>query len=267
MKKFLLFVSAVILSLFLFNNKAYAQVNFPDNLIRIPFSDYYFEQTHQYTYEYTVEYILEDYLIFNLDEIDYYFITKDNQYFRKPLDNRFHSYELEDLETWVDYDTRGTLIVLRITVDKRYIDDNYGGPFDYQNILQFFRDDSALYVNYYIPDANSYNRGFNDGREIGYNEGYEDGFYFGEQVGYDNGYSTGYNNGYNNGYNEGYGDGVRVTEPEAYQRGYDDGYNVASNNSLFKFTSNLHIWLVPAIIIVVIAGIFVGYRRERYGGD
>src|SRR5690606_2353692 len=112
MKKFLLFVSTVFLSLFLYNNKAYAQVNFPDNLIRIPFSAYYYERTHQYTYEYTVEYILNDYLIFNLEEIDYYFITKDNQYFRKPLDNVYHSYELEDIYTWVDYYTRGTLITL-----------------------------------------------------------------------------------------------------------------------------------------------------------
>ena len=266
MKKFLMFVSTVILSLFLVNNKVYAQ-EFPNNLLKLSYSAYYYEQTHQSTYEFTVEYILEDFLIFELEEIDYYFVSKLNNPFRKGYDNRFNTYELVDIYTWVDYDTRGTLVTLRVTVDIRDIDDNYGSPYNYQNVVPFFRDDSALYVNYYIPDPNAYNRGFNDGREIGYNEGYEDGFYFGEQTGYNNGYNTGYNSGYNIGYNDGYDDGVRVTEPEAYQRGYDDGYNTASNNALFKFTSNLHMWLVPAIIIVVIAGIFVGYRRERYGGD
>lgn len=267
MKKFLLFVSTVFLSLFIVNNKVYAQDDFPSNLVRIPYSAYYYEQTHQYTYEYTIEYIFDNYLIFELDENDYYFVTKSNGSFYKGYEPIQNSYEIVDIYTWVDQFTRGTLITLRVTVEKRLIEDYYGDPYDYQVVLPFFRDDTALYVNYYIPDPNAYNRGFNDGYDIGYSQGYDDGLQIGEQVGYDNGYSDGYSNGFNNGYNEGYGDGVRAIEPQAYQRGYDDGYEEATNKSSIKFMSNIQVWLVPAIIIVVIAGIFVGYRRERYGGD
>lgn len=265
MKKFLLFVSIVFFSLFIVNNKVYAQEDFPSNLLRLSFNGYEYEQTHQYSYEYTVEYILEDYLVFELDEIDYYFVTRIDARFYKGYLNAFSSYEVIDIYTWSDI-TRGTLITLRVTVEKDVIE-RYGNPYNYQDVLPFFRDDTALYINYYIPDPNAYNMGYNNGYEAGYNIGYDDGLQVGEQVGYDSGYSDGYSNGFNNGYNEGYGDGVRAAEPQAYQRGYDDGYEDASNTAVNKFTSNLHVWLVPAIIIVVIAGIFVGYRRERYGGE
>ncbi|MEM1974307.1 MAG: hypothetical protein QXN68_05920 [Thermoplasmata archaeon] len=82
-------------------------------------------------------------------------------------------------------------------------------------------------------------------------------------IGDSEGYNRGYNAGYSEGYNVGYRNGMLITEQEAYQRGYEDGINSA----VAKPLSNLHIWLVPAIIIVVIAGIFVGYRRERHWND
>ena len=263
MKKFILFISIVFLSLFLVNNKVYAQ-GYHDGLIKIPYSEFYFERTNQYTYEFTVEYLIYDVYIteHELDDT-YLFITNHYIKFRKGLDIVYDSYVLEDIYAWIDQFSMGTLFTLRVTVDKRLIDDYYG-----EDVLPFFRDNSALYVNYRISTVPSdYYRGYNDGYENGYSEGYDDGLQVGEQVGYDNGYSTGYDNGYNNGYNEGYGDGVRATEPQAYQRGYDDGYNKASNHAPIKFLSNIQVWLVPAIIIVVIAGIFVGYRRERHWND
>lgn len=268
MKKFLLFVSTVILSLLFVNNNAYAQ-ELPDVLIRAPYSDHYYERTNNDTYEYTVEYLFENIFIEEPDTIEYYFVTiYSNQPFYKGYYINNNSYFIE--EFYVESDQFGiyTLITLRVTVDIALIEDEYGTSNLYQDVIPFFRDDSALYIKYRIsPEPSEYYRGYNDGYEIGYNDGYNEGIQIGEQAGYDEGYSTGYNNGYNNGYNEGYGDGVRVTEPEAYQRGYDDGYEEATNTAVSKFTSNLHVWLVPAIIIVVIAGIFVGYRRERYGGD
>ena len=266
MKKLILFLSTIFSSLFLINNKVYAQEDFPSNLLRVSFNDYEYVQTHQYSYEYTVEYIFEDYLVFELDEIDYYFVTIIDARFYKGYLTNFSSYEVVDIYTWVDI-TRGTLITLRVTVEKDIIEGYYGNPYNYQDVLPLFRDDTALYINYYIPDPNAYNMGYNNGYEAGYNIGYDDGLQVGEQVGYDSGYSDGYSNGFNNGYNEGYGDGVRATEPQAYQRGYDDGYNEASNQAPIKFMSNIQVWLVPAIIIVIIAGIFVGYRRERYDSD
>ncbi len=51
-----------------------------------------------------------------------------------------------------------------------------------------------------------------------------------------------------------------------HDKGYDEGYDKGKEDVLkeppMSFVNNLHVWLVPAIIIVVIAGIFVGYRRE-----
>jgi len=93
---------------------------------------------------------------------------------------------------------------------------------------------------YRIGYDTGYNRGYTDGNEIGYERGYEDGY----EQGFDYGKTVEYEQGYNDGYNDGYSEGIK--EP---------------------FYSNFHVWIVPAIIIVVIAGIFVGYRRERYGGE
>lgn len=77
---------------------------------------------------------------------------------------------------------------------------------------------------------------------------------------------------YQQGYDKGFDDGVIVgrgeVTDEAYFIGYDDGYRDALKNAgVNKFYANFDKWIVPAIIIVVVAGIFVGYRRERYGNE
>ena len=283
MKKVLLFVSTVFFSLLFVNNKAYAQEEFPETLIKAPFNYFEHESTHQYTYEYTVEYLFVDHtILWELGEYDYHFIYKGSLRFDKGYDNRFNTYEIEDIETFVDYNHQYTLITLRVTIDKREIDDYYGYYYDYYDVLPFFRDDTALYIKYYtVPPSDAYYRGYTEGYERGYSEGYDDGLYVGEQAGYTEGYNDGYSDGledseayqrgyddgYDFGYLDGYFDGLDNADPLAYQRGYNDGYEEATNKSTIKFMSNIQVWLVPAIIIVVIAGIFVGYRRERYGGD
>lgn len=93
---------------------------------------------------------------------------------------------------------------------------------------------------YRIGYDNGYNRGYTEGNELGYEQGFEDGY----EQGFDYGKTVEYEHGYKDGYDDGFSDGIR--EP---------------------FFSNFHVWIVPAIIIVVVAGIFVGYRRERYWND
>ena len=279
MKKFLLFVSTVILSLLLVNNKVFAQ-EFPELLIKAPFNDYDYVSTHQYTYEYTVEYLFVDIMItWELEEYDYHFIYKGSLRFDKGYDNRFNTYEIIDKETFVDYYHQYTLITLRVTIDKREIDDYYGDYYDYYDVLPFFSDDTALYIKFYSTDPfDAYHRGYTDGYEIGYSDGYDDGLQVGEDAGYQAGYNEGYTDGleasdayerghrhgYTEGYMAGWFDGLDQADPMAYERGYNYGYDDGLKAATSKFQSNLHVWIVPAIIIVVIAGIFVGYRRERY---
>src|SRR5690606_17881378 len=230
----------------------------------------FYIQTNENTYEFYAYYGMYDVYIESLEEDEYFVIIDVFERYKKGLDRRTTSYEISDIfmfEPPYGY----TEIEVHFTVLKSIID-SYGG-FYLNNIEQFLNERVTLYVKY-IPGTDSieyqagyndgYNNGFDDGFQVGdqngfnrgYNVGYDEGYNEGHQDGQSEGYNIGYNFGYNNGYNRGYNDGVRATEPEAYQRGYDDGYEDASSTAINKFTSNLHVWLVPAIIIVVIAGIF-----------
>ena len=99
----------------------------------------------------------------------------------------------------------------------------------------------------------------NDAYHMGYRNGYNYGYINGEEAGYERGFEEGYEQGFDDGktleYEDGYNDGYNI--------GYDDGLNASTS----KFTSNLHVWIVPAMIVVIVAGIFVGYRRERHWND
>lgn len=280
MKKFLMFVSAVILSLLFVNYKVQAQ-ELPDIVMKVPRIEdsLFYIQTNEKTYEFYADYVVVGVNIDSIEENEYFMVFDMFERFKKGLDRRTNSYELSQViprGTSVD---PWTQIEIRMTVLKSIIDE-YGG-FYLDNIDQFLNEVPTLYIKYHpLPDSIDYHAGYNDGYsngfddgfelgdqngfDRGYNVGYDEGYNEGHQVGQSEGYNTGYNFGYNNGYNRGYQDGVRVTEPQAYQRGYDDGYNEASNQAPIKFMSNLHVWLVPAIILVIVAGIFVGYRRERY---
>lgn len=251
MKKFILFVSTVILSSLMLINRVYAQsaqdpVGVPIYLRVFRFEGLQFIQSNENTSEYYVYYAAPVSIYEPTTETDYFLINYINVVFQKGLNRDTNSYEL--VSKLVEQSR--TRITLHVTVLKSLISDNYP-----TGVLPLFAQDSHLYVKFSDPSAEEYTRGYNDGYNNGYNQGYNQGYNVGR--------SEGLEDGYNNGYEEGYTDGVRVTEPEAYQRGYDDGLKATTS----KFTSNLHVWLVPAIIIVVVAGIFVGYRRERYGGE
>lgn len=138
-----------------------------------------------------------------------------------------------------------TRFVFRLTALKSFVDENYGNRYQFYNGISY---DMTFYI-LYAGDTSSidYNAGYNDG----YNEGRNQG------------YSSGFNDGYASGYNSGYNAGINVSQQEAYQKGYNDGLNDAYP----QFINKLDKWIVPAIIVVIVAGIFVGYRRERYGVD
>ena len=233
-----MFLSSLILTLLFVNNKIYAQET-PTTLNPVIYSTHNFYQQHPYTREYTVFYYTSIPVFGSIEEIEYVMTNKIGVTFVKGYDITTNSYELVDK---IVLTSGATEFTFRITI-QNLLDSSY------EDISQFFENDSVMYVSYYIEPINP-------DYEIGFRDGYERGVY----DGYTRGKSEGYNDGYNTGYNEGYGDGTRASQSEAYQQGYNDG-------ARSSFQSNLHKWLVPAIIIIVIAGIFVGYRRERYGGD
>ena len=218
MRKFLLFVTTVFLSLFLINNRTYAQVhNYPSTTIRVqnPFIFHMSENAN--TYEYHVIYLIYDvYLYDGLEEDDYFLVTYHYIPLHKGLNRNTNSYELIGVNA--DPVERGTEIDIRVTLLKSFVNDNYP-----DGIIPFFRDNSALYVTYSID--NQYNIGYNDGylagRDDGYNDGYQNGLSDGERIGYQDGYDAGHRDGYyagrSDGYNRGYNDG--------YDEGYEDGYN------------------------------------------
>ena len=250
MKKFLLFVSTVFFSLFLINNKVFAQ-EFTTYTYKLNPSSVSFVQENANTYEYRIYYNIFNDVYSGIDISNYYLVTNYYLQLERGINRNFNTYEITDVSSppQLSY----TIIELTVTLAKYFVNENYSNvPGDDNYIYNFFRDDSALYVSY-VGSSSS----------IDYYNGYDDGF----EVGRESGYSDGYNTGYNAGYNIGYNAGINVSQYEAYQRGYNDGYEYASNEAPKKFMSNLHVWIVPAVIVVVIAGIFVGYRRERHWND
>lgn len=228
---------------------------YPDITIKLNPSNVIFDQENEYTYEYRIYYNVSNNAYPGIDINEYFLIT----YFYTPmfrgLYRNFNSYEVTEVNSppQLPY----TIIELTVTLLKDFVDENYtNDPNDSNYIDNFFNNDSAFYVSY-IGNTSSIDY------STGYENGFNDGFNDGRVIGDSEGYNRGYNAGYSEGYNVGYRNGMLITEQEAYQRGYEDGINSA----VAKPLSNLHIWLVPAIIIVVIAGIFVGYRRERHWND
>lgn len=123
---------------------------------------------------------------------------------------------------------------------------------------------------WYLRDLGSsatYQSGYNDGFDEGYQTGTSDGYNSGVNTGYNSGYSQGHEDGYSegasdltsaysDGYISGYSDGL---DADAYQEGYTDG-------STSGFLGNFHLWIVPAIIVILVLGgvltIIAKKRRE-----
>ena len=268
MKKFLLFISTLILSLIFINNKTYAQVSqpeiikpevvqpekvqpeavwdYPNSLIykKLDYTSTQYLSEHTYTYEFFVYYRLDD--VFDTSGIgfyDYYLITNLDARFQKGLHRNTFSYELVSFTRHSNYST----FQFRITLLKTFVHEMGYTP---SSIItsEFFRHEVGMYIKYFA-DENSPD----------YHAGYNDGF----DVGYDRGHS----HGYTEGYMHGWFDGLDQADPMAYERGYNYGYDDGLKAATSKFQSNLDKWIVPAIIIVVVAGIFVGYRKERHWDD
>ena len=232
MKKVLLFISTVFLSLFLISNKTYAQVEeYPDYIRKVEFDDIIEFRENANTYEYLVSYF---YITANfpdgLEVNEYFMTTFHNILLRKGLNRNTNSYVLEDV--YFSFLRGGSIINIRVTLLKSFVNDNY--PDD---ISAFFIENSALYVIFTPTDySEAYNEGYNDGydegyydgRNDGYNEGYDDGRNDGYNEGYDEGRNDGYNEGYDDGYltgrNDGYNDGFDVGYNDGYDEGYIDGY-------------------------------------------
>lgn len=245
-KKTLIFLSTLILSLIFINNKVFAQ-EYPGTLLKLTYTSHEFYTERTNTYEYRVYYRIPVYIYGEKTEIDYYLINQVNLTFQKGTNQNTNAYYLFQKGFEPGY----TVFTFIITVEKTFINSFFVNPYE---VGRMFDEFTSIYVSYEAFD-DEYNRGYLDG----YNQGLEDGFADGYQVGYNNGKEAGFNEGYL----EGYDDGILEAGSEAYNKGYEDG----TKASISKFTANLHVWLVPAIIVVTVAGIFVGYRRERYGGD
>lgn len=245
-KKSLIFLSTLILSLIFINNKTFAQ-EYPGTLLKLTYTSHELYTENTNTYEYNVYYRVPVYIYGLPSEIEYFLMNNVNLVFQKGINRNTNSYYLFDKGFEPGY----TNFTFTITVEKTFINSYFANPYE---VSRMFDEFTAIYVPHEGLE-DDYNRGYLDG----YNQGLEDGFTDGYQVGYRNGKEAGFDEGYL----EGYDDGILEAGSEAYNKGYEDG----TKASISKFTANLHIWLVPAIIVVTVAGIFVGYRRERFDGD
>lgn len=248
MKKVLLLFSSLIFSLLLFNNKVYAQQLYPiypSVLMKINFSSVSFVQENQYTYEYLVYYTVFTNFYDDITDDDYYLIISHYIPLRKGINRNTNSYILEEIQPYPEFEY--TNFVIRVTLNKNFIIEN---DFSETDPTPFFRDYSAFYVLYF-GDTSSLDY------EAGYSRGYTEGYNRGNAEGYDEGYYNGYNAGYDTGHQEGYDYGHSV--------GYVEGFTKGQSTAISRFMSNFHLWIVPAIIVVMIAGIFVGIRRGRDG--
>lgn len=127
----------------------------------------------------------------------------------------------------------GNVVVVNITINKRSVDDYVEANIvDPQDQLEYWTV-TANYINEYFvayyAKTDTYETGYNDGRDDGFNDGYDvgynDGYNYGHQNGRDVGYNEGYNDGYNAGKDDGYNDGYNEGYDNGYNAGYNDGYN------------------------------------------
>ncbi len=241
MKKFILFFTGLIFSLSFYTNNVFAQdINIERVAVAYPNGepDYILivDDKPYFVYEQMVL-VLEG---INLDFTDLSTLGNYNSIIvlNLPIGSIItaSNWLNEDIEnpSYIYYHSQNNMIYI-YNIDDELIE-SFTGPYIYD-----------LVVMIPINDEESYNQGYN----YGYNMGHQDGY----SLGYDDGYDAGYDMGEADGYDRGYDEGVRVTEPQAYQAGYNKGAQEA-------FIANMHIWIVPAIILVIATGIFVGYRRK-----
>ena len=152
----------------------------------------------------------------------------------------------------------------------------------------------------YVADEN-YQKGFDDGYRTGYDSGsliatdtiYSDAYSTGmndmynngsDQYGYTQSASQDYQDGYNSGNTLGYNTGFTAGQDDIFNNGsfqagyilenaydYLSGYQVGSqqnvNAGVTNFLDDLHTWIVPAIIIVILLGGFTSIAAIKKRGD
>lgn len=264
MKKFLLLLVSIIPFTFLSFNKTYAQEQekYPNYIMKFTYrlGSIYLLQENVNTYEFQVNYDLENVCIQSITENEYFLINDVGINFRKGINRNTNSYVLAGLLCRTT--TNETSVTLHVTITKTLAND-YGYP-DYIMLEELFINDTALYVLYHTDYGSiDYQTGFTDGYEAGsedgfldgYNQGRDEGYNIGYNLGRSEGYNQGYDIGYDEGYDIGYDEGLKVSQSEAYNKGYNDG-------SKDSFLAKINTWLVPAIILVFIVGIFVTYRKR-----
>jgi len=218
--------------------KAQEEQIFPEVIMKVPYYHANHENTYTMTYEFIIQYRLDN-LIFplndNLNEYDYFLLVKTGLPIQKGITSTAlatPAYELEDIQIEDNY----TIFFVRIILPKQIVDSIYSGI---ENMLTFFRDDSAFYIKYDVYQYGydlGYMVGYGDGYERGLEEGYTEGYIVGYEKGSENGYNVGYEIGSENGYNVGYEIGYDEGHYDGYDLGYingrDEGYNNGYNAGL-----------------------------------
>lgn len=194
MKKFLLsFISVLLFSFLLINNKTNAQIT-PDVIIKTNYNSVSRQPDNQYTYEFTVFYIINgDYT--NITISDYYFIT--NQYIPivKGLNRILNSYEITNINYFEE--SNYTMFYVQVTLLKDLVDEEYSFNEESPNYIANFFSEAVFYVKYIYIEDDYYNIGFNAGYSEGYSQGLGDGRIEGYYEGSQEGYKQGYNDGFN----------------------------------------------------------------------
>jgi hypothetical protein len=181
----------------------------------------------------------------------------------------FDNNSMYDYMIWIDVSSSPTDYYLNIDINTDVTYPPNVTIYDYDVIVAYDN-----FITYMIPaysiitftaNASGGARYFdalyfrNIGRSSAEITGFTSGFGEGNTYGKSIGYNSGYNLGYNVGVSVGYGEGLLAGEEAAYDEGYEDGINES-------FTSNLHTWIVPAIIIVLVAGGFISiaaYKKKE----
>lgn len=228
-KTIFLMVFAVV-GLFMISKKevkALEQQTYPATIMKATYYQVIYLQENANTYEFRVDYVLENVVLDDLNENEYFFITEKYIAFRKGINRNANTYTLEEIETGSDF----TIFNIRFTVNKNFADNEYGINY----MIRFFWYDSSLYIKY---DAYSkgyedgYGEGFSNGRDYGRSMGYQEGYVEGQYEGYWSGYEEGYDVGYEEGYEFGYEEGDWYGYHEGYEIGYDLGYGNGYNQGV-----------------------------------
>jgi len=123
-------------------------------------------------------------------------------------------------------------------------------------------------INHYTNQG--YETGFTQGYSSGYTNGNSDGYTLGFQEAYegtlyDDAYLEGQNDLYNNG---SLAYGFDRTASFDYEIGYSNGFSNSASSSAAVFQNELHLWIVPAIALVILLGLFgTAMVRKQKGSD